>query len=157
MSAEVSRFQSNAEVERIGAGLLARTLPGGEWTHAAHWAAALWLMLRRTDLYPPRDLPGLIRAYNEALGNRNTEMSGYHETITQASLCAARHDLALAAAAAPLFEICNRALASELGRPDWLLRYWSKPELFSPEARRIWVGPDLANLPYPPYPALSEA
>ena len=151
------RFQSDAEVEGIGAGLLARTLPVGEWTHGAHWAAALWLIVRRPDLYPPRDLPGLIRAYNVSLGNRNTETSGYHETITQASLRAARHDVALAAADAPLFEICNRVLASDLGRPDWLLRYWSKPVLFSTEARRIWVGPDLASLPYSPYPALREA
>jgi hypothetical protein len=32
------------------------------------------------------------------------------------------------------------------------MRYWSKPRLFSVEARRRWVEPDLAPPPYPHYP-----
>ena len=153
MSSAGPCFRSDAEVARIGAGLIDGALPGAEWTHAAHWASALWLIVVRTDLHPPRDMPGLIRAYNQSLGNRNTDTSGYHETITQASLRAAWHAVALAPAGAPLFETCNRLLASDLGRPDWLMRYWSKPVLFSIEARRDWVGPDQEALPYPPYPA----
>jgi hypothetical protein len=157
VSIRAARFQSDAEVARIGAGLIDRTLPGAEWTHAAHWAAALWVIAARPDLYPPRDMPGLIRAYNLSLGNRNTDTSGYHETITQASLRAAFHDVARAPVGAPLFETCNRLLASDLGQTDWLLRYWSKPVLFSIEARRAWVGPDQATLPYPPYPPYPQA
>ena len=37
-------FSSDAEVEHIGRGLLDRSLPKIEWTHAAHFAAALWLL-----------------------------------------------------------------------------------------------------------------
>jgi hypothetical protein len=145
-------LSADLDIDRIGAGLVDRTLPGAEWTHAAHWAAAVWLIVKRGDLHPPRDMPGLIRAYNESLGNRNTDRSGYHETITLASLRAARDYVAVAPAHATLSAICNTLLASELGRPDWLLRYWSKPRLFSVEARRAWVEPDLLPLPYPRYP-----
>lgn len=40
----------DAAVARIAAGVLARSLPKAEWTHAAHFAAALW---RRKTLYSP--------------------------------------------------------------------------------------------------------
>ena len=42
-------FSSDAEIDRIGRGLLDRSLPKAEWTHAAHFAAAFWL-LRRSEL-----------------------------------------------------------------------------------------------------------
>ncbi|HEX7945637.1 MAG TPA: hypothetical protein VF495_13280, partial [Phenylobacterium sp.] len=65
--------------------------------------------------------------------------------ITQASLRAAatwlRPGVGLSEALAAL-------LASDHGRSDWLLRYWSKPVLFSPNARRAWVEPDLQPLPF---------
>ena len=56
------RFADDAAIERIGEGLLARTLPRPEWTHEAHIAATLWLVLRRDDIVPARDLPDIIRA-----------------------------------------------------------------------------------------------
>ena len=82
-------FSSDSEIDRIGRGLLDRSLPKAEWTHSGHFAAAVWV-LRRPDMDAARDMPGLIRAYNEATGVNNTDTTGYHETITQASLRAAR-------------------------------------------------------------------
>jgi hypothetical protein len=140
------RFTSDLEIDRIGRGLLDRSLPKAEWTHAAHFAAAFW-MTRRPDMHPAHDMPALIRAYNEATGVPNTDTGGYHETITLASLRAtgawltARPDMAL-------HEALNELLASEYGRSGWLLTYWSRPVLFSVEARRAWVNPDLRPLPF---------
>jgi hypothetical protein len=82
-------FLSDAEIEHIGRGLLDRSLPKIEWTHAAHFAAALWL-LKQPEMHAERDMPRMIRAYNEATGVPNTDTSGYHETITLGSLRAAR-------------------------------------------------------------------
>ncbi|MFN4177239.1 hypothetical protein [Phenylobacterium sp.] len=137
---------TDLDIARIGEGVTHRTLPKPEWTHAAHWAAAFWLLTRPgVDAF--RDMPGLIRAYNEATGVPNTDTSGYHETITLASLRAARAHLAarpntsLSAALAEL-------LAGPFGRSDWPLAYWSRPRLFSPEARRAWLDPDLSPLPF---------
>jgi hypothetical protein len=137
----MSNFSSDAEVERIARGLIDRSLPKIEWTHAAHFAAALWI-LRQPAMIAERDLPGLIRAYNEATGVANTDTGGYHETITLASLRAARHWL-IARVHVPLHEALNELLTSRLGRSDWLLEYWSKELLFSVRARRRWVEPDL--------------
>ena len=140
------RFTSDTEIERIGRGLLERSLPKIEWTHAAHFAAAFWLV-RRPDMHALRDMPALIRAYNEATGVPDTDTGGYHETITISSLRAtyawlsARPNIAL-------YEALNELLAGEYGRSDWPLTYWSKPLLFSVTARRTWVEPDLRPLPF---------
>ena len=141
-------FGSDEEVEFIAAGLLTRTLPKSAWTHAAHFAATLWLLKYHREFDLSRDMPATIRAYNEAAGGRNTDTEGYHETITQASIAAAREFLN-ARAEEPVFETCNALMASDLGDPDWLLRYWSRERLFSAEARRSWVEPDLAPMRAP--------
>jgi hypothetical protein len=143
----MSPFASDADIERIARGLITRTLPKREWSHAAHFAAALCL-LRGHGLSALRDMPPLIRAYNETTGVANTDTSGYHETITMASLGAAHAWLAERPAAA-LHVLLRELLASPLGRSDWLLTYWSRPVLFSVRARREWVEPDLRPLPFP--------
>jgi hypothetical protein len=140
-------FTSDDEITAIGHGLLSRTLPKAEWTHAAHFAAALWLLARHSELDLPREMPGIIRAYNEATGVANTDNSGYHETITLGSIRAARAFLA-ASPCPSLFLTCNALMNSPLGKPDWLLFYWSRPRLFSPEARRTWLDPDIQALPF---------
>lgn len=142
----MSPFTSDAEIERIGRGLLDRSLPKSEWTHAAHFAAALWL-LRQPDRDAFRDMPGLIRAYNEATGGANTDTNGYHETITLASLRAARAWLA-GRPDAKLHEALAGLLHSSYGRSNWLLAHWSSPVLFSAAARRAWMEPDLQPLPF---------
>lgn len=139
-------FSSDAEIERIGLGVAERTLPKPEWTHAAHFAAAFWV-LRRSGMHAERDMPKLIRAYNLTTGVANTDSSGYHETITLASLRAARHWLEKSPDK-PLHEALNELLASPYGRSDWLLEYWSKPVLFSVMARRAWIDPNLKALPF---------
>ena len=143
----ISHYSSDEEVERIGRSLLDRSLPKREWTHAAHFAAALWLLRRRPDILPEAQMPEFIRAYNEATGGANTDSEGYHETITLASLRAARRFLASHPATHPLHELVNLLMASPLGDPNWLLAYWSRELLFSVEARRTWVEPDLQPLP----------
>jgi hypothetical protein len=139
-------FSSDAEIDHIAQGLIDRSLPKAEWTHAAHFAAACWL-LRRADLGAMRVMPELIRAYNEATGGTNTDHSGYHETITVASLRAARAWLVCRPEVA-LHVALNELLASAYGSPAWPLAYWSKSLLFSVEARRDWVEPDLQPLPF---------
>ncbi|MDB6013803.1 MAG: hypothetical protein JWL65_6053 [Gammaproteobacteria bacterium] len=139
-------FSSDVEIERIGRGLLDRSLPKAEWTHAGHFAAAFWV-LRRPNMDAARDMPGLIRAYNEATGVPNTDTTGYHETITLASLRAAGAWLR-GRSGVPLYEALNELLATEYGRSEWLLGYWSRPLLFSVAARSTWVNPDLRELPF---------
>ena len=139
-------YSSDEEIERIALGVIDRTLPKSEWTHAAHFAAAVWV-LRRPGMNAAADMPKLIRAYNLATGVANTDSSGYHETITLASLRAARTWLEKRPEL-PLHAVLTELLASRYGRSDWLLDYWSKPVLFSVMARRAWIDPDLKPLPF---------
>jgi hypothetical protein len=39
-------------------------------------------------------------------------------------------------------------MSSPLGKSDWPLAYWTRARLFSVEARRSWVEPDLEPLPF---------
>jgi hypothetical protein len=139
-------FCSDADIHRIGRGLLDHSLPKSEWTHAAHFAAAFWL-LQHPRLQARRDMPELIRSYNVATGVANTDSGGYHETITLASLRAAGAWLAARPDVA-LHQALSELLVSEYGRSDWLLAYWSRSVLFSVRARRGWVEPDLRPLPF---------
>lgn len=137
---------SDADIERIARGLIDRTLPKSGWTHAAHFAAACWLLRDRGEA-AFRDLPPLIRAYNESTGVANTDTSGYHETITLASLRLARAWL-IERPRMPLHTALAELLGGPYGRSDWLLAYWSRERLFSVAARRSWVEPDLRAFTY---------
>jgi hypothetical protein len=141
-------FSCEDEIIRLGEGVYARTLPRAEWTHAAHFAAALWLMRYRPELAPSQEMPKLIRAYNESVGRVNDDSGGYHETITQASLRALRGVLDAYPQDVPVYRIVNALMASSMANPNWLLEYWSQPRLMSVEARREWLEPDLKPSPF---------
>jgi len=140
-------FASDAAIARIGEGLLARTLPRADWTHEAHLAATTYLLTRRPDIDVDAELPGIIRAYNESVGGVNDDTQGYHETITRLFLHGVRLFLSEADLSEPLHELVNELLLSPMGRRDWPLRFYSAERLFSVEARRRFVAPDLAALP----------
>jgi hypothetical protein len=140
-------FSSDAEIEYLGEGLLARTLAREEWTHEAHLAATTYLLTRRPDIAIDRELPGIIRAFNESVGGVNDDTQGYHETITRVFLHGVRLFLGEADPHEPLHELVNELLLSPMGRRDWPLRFYSGERLFSVKARRQFVPPDLAALP----------
>ena len=140
-------FHDDAEIVRIGKGLLARTLPRPDWTHEAHLAATTYLLTRRPDIDIDKELPGIIRAYNESVGGVNSDSEGYHETITRLFLHGVRLFLAETDGHEPLHELVIELLLSPMGRRDWPLRFYSPERLFSVEARRKFVPPDIAALP----------
>lgn len=117
----------------------ARTLPKLAWTHEAHLAVC-WDADRRFGPERAVDvMRTLIRAYNDATGQPNSDTEGYHETLTRYFVAAVH----AAGAADPdaLVELpsCRREAP---------LRHWSRQRLFSVQARRGWVEPDLAPLPW---------
>jgi hypothetical protein len=140
-------FADDEAVRHIGEGLIACTLTRPEWTHEAHLAACCWLLVERPDIAAERDLPDLIRRFNESVGGVNSDTEGYHETITQCFIRAVRVYLARVDPALPLVAKVNGLLCSEEGRRDWPLCFYDPKTLFSREARLGWVEPDLAKLP----------
>ena len=141
-------YAGEGEIIHIGEGLMACSLKKEEWTHAADFAAALWLMRYRTDLELAAAMPGLIRAFNEAVGGVNSDTAGYHETITQASLRAACGVFESFPADMPVYRIVNALMSTKFANPNWLLEYWTRERLMSVEARRAWLEPDLKALPF---------
>ena len=109
-------FDDDAAIVRIGEGLLARTLPRPDWTHEAHLATTTYLLTRRPDIDIDKQLPGLIRRYNESVGGVNSDSEGYHETITRLFLHGVRLFLAEADTSKPLHELVNELLLSPAGR-----------------------------------------
>ncbi|HEX6217855.1 MAG TPA: hypothetical protein VFZ35_01105 [Sphingomicrobium sp.] len=124
-----------------------RSLPREEWTHEAHLAATIYLLSRRGDIDLDIELPGIIRRYNESVGGVNDDTQGYHETITRTFLHGARLFLSEADPSEGLADLVNQFIHSPMGRRDWPLRFYSRERLFSVEARRHFVEPDLAALP----------
>jgi hypothetical protein len=140
-------FKSDAEIEHIGEGLIARTLRREEWTHEAHLAATTYLLTKRPDIAIDKELPDIIRRFNESVGGVNDDTQGYHETITRVFLHGVRLFLREADLADPLHELVNELLLSPMGGRDWPLRFYSAERLFSVDARRHFVPPDVAALP----------
>jgi hypothetical protein len=144
---ELRLFPDDASIRHIGEGLLACSLRREEWTHEAHLAACCWLMVERPDIAPERDLPDLIRRFNESVGGVNSDSEGYHETITQCFIRAVRVYLARTDEGLPLVDKVNGLLASQEGRREWPMCFYDPRTLFSRAARLGWVDPDLAALP----------
>lgn len=137
-----------AAIERVALGVIDCTLPKSEWTHAGHFAAAIWLCRHRRDLTEADAIRTLISRYNEATKTANTDSGGYHHTITLASMRGAADCLASHPEGTPLHVVHSALMGTRLGDPDWLLAYWSREVLFSVPTRRGWVEPDLTPLPF---------
>ena len=140
-------FTSDAEIEHLGEGLLECRFERAEWTHEAHLAATTYLLLRRPEVDLDSELPGLIRRFNESVGGVNNDSEGYHETITRVFLHGVRLFLSEADESEPLHELVNQLLLSPMGKRDWPLRFYSRERLFSVEARRHFIAPNVGALP----------
>jgi hypothetical protein len=116
------------------------SVPKEEWTHHAHLTAGYWYVRKLGATHALDEMRTRIRRHNESVGTANTDSSGYHETITCLYLAAiAEHieehrELGFA-------EGLRRLLESELTDSHWPLRFYSREQLFSPEARRTWIEP----------------
>jgi hypothetical protein len=134
------------ETDRLVREFIARTLPKSEWTHEAHLRVGLWHALQYPDSTALELLRARISAYNEATGAANTATSGYHETITRFYVHVIRVFARSADPSVPIDELAP-VLIEQWGDKNLPLRHYSRQRLFSAEARRAWIEPDLAPLP----------
>lgn len=130
-------------IERLVAAFQDRTLPKAAWTHAAHLRVALWHVLRFPAAEAWQRVRSGILALNEAHGTPNTDQGGYHETITRFYLIWI--DQFVASLRESAFEVLAEKLVAAAGS-NLPLQYYSRQRLFSIQARREWVEPDLAPL-----------
>jgi hypothetical protein len=130
------------EIISIGEGFLACTFPGANFHHREHLVTTVYLLWT----FPQRDwrghLPALIRRYNESQGGVNSDTAGYHETITMFYIDLVGKVLDLNPHL-DLVHSCRQVLNGPASDKDLVLRYYSRELLFSSEARKRWVEPDL--------------
>lgn len=120
------------------------TLPANEWTHHAHLAVCIWYVWH----YPIEELPDKLRTnikkYNTSVGGKNTDNSGYHETITMLWLCTTKEFIEEGEFSSPE-EALDAMLNSERSKSDFTNKYYSKQLIKSVKARKEWVMPDLQD------------
>ncbi len=136
-------FCSNAEIRRIGERLLDHSLPRAEWTHAACCAAVIYFMREKPEMDVKHRMPTMIRAYDAATGAPDADPARCHETITQVMLHVIQRFLTVVDEHASLVDAVNLFLRSPFARIDYLLLFYSRERLFSAEARRRFVEPDV--------------
>jgi hypothetical protein len=133
-------------VQEIGKGLMDRSLPHHLWTHEAHLAAALYLLMVRDDLDASEVMPELIRRYNEANGVENSDSSGFHATITELYLRAIRFFLQWTPAGTTPDQAFESLCRSPIADRAFPLNFYSPEVLFSKRARCHWLEPEFKDL-----------
>ncbi len=133
-------------IEELAQQFCQRTLPCEAWTHHAHLKVGLWHLAH----YPYEEALSLIRQriqfHNDRCGVENSDHSGYHETITRLYLKLIE-EFYIDVNKEKSLDQLGEELIEALGAKDLPFKYYTKEVLFSVEARRGWVAPDIKELP----------
>ncbi len=72
------------EIDAFLAAFESCTLPKAQWTHAAHLLTGACYVHTLGQADAIKRMRTCVKRYNDSVGGKNTETSGYHETITVA-------------------------------------------------------------------------
>ena len=133
------------EIEEFVAAFEAGTLPKARWTHGAHLLTGAWYVHALGEAAATDKMRLCVRRYNEAVGGKNTETSGYHETITVLWIKLLSK---LLQESQPVGRAQFACLAVQRFESDRgiLQRYYNFDLVNSVEARKQWVPPTLGSL-----------
>ncbi len=136
---------SEAEIDEFLAAFEGCTLPKERWTHVAHLLTGACYVHRFGRDTALERLRVCVRRYNESVGGKNTDTSGYHETITVMWI---RLLDGLRREVGAIERGTFAALAVErfVGERDVFRRYYDFDVVESVVARRVWVAPNLMEL-----------
>ena len=120
------------------------TLPKERWTHGAHLLTGACYVHGLGESAAIDKMRLCVRRYNEAVGGKNTDTSGYHETITIAWI---KVLAGLRRESETMDRASFAALAVERFAADRnvLRNYYDFDLVGSVEARKSWVPPTLAS------------
>jgi hypothetical protein len=136
--------RTEAEIDAFLAAFEGCTLPKARWTHRAHLLTGACYVHALGPAAAMEKMRVCVRRYNESVGGKNTETSGYHETITMAWIKLLD---GLRREAGPMERAAFAWLAVERFAEDKEIfrRYYAFDLAESVEARRSWVEPTLAS------------
>jgi hypothetical protein len=144
MSAPARLYESLDEMEAVVLGFESCRLAPSEFTHTAHLTVALWYLSGLTVAQAAERMrTGLYRFLDHhGLGHEK-----YNQTITLFWLKITNRALDAAGINRPLVEIANEVIA-RFGNSQLIFDYYSRERIFSEEAKREWVEPDLKPLDF---------
>jgi hypothetical protein len=133
-------FDTELSLNRFIAAFEDGTWPGSNWKHAHHLAMAVcYVMTYGRDEALNRARVN-IKRYNEAQGGKNTEDSGYHETLTVFWI---DRVAATIPAGASRVEAVRHVIDILAPQRDLWREYYSFDVMKSKEARAAYIAPDL--------------
>ena len=142
-------FETEESLEEFISAFEAGTWPIADWKHAHHLAMAAYYVIAYGRDEALERARRNIPAYNEAQGGKNTEDSGYHETLTVFWIDAVTAALPLGK---PRLEAIHHIVETLTPRRDLWREFYSFDVVKSSEARKIYIAPDLSGsikkLPY---------
>lgn len=118
------------------------TLPKGQWTHVNHFIVALWYCVTLPLPQAIQKIRNGIKTYNVSVGGENTDVAGYHETITLFYTTTVANYLVTTGVTALTDEVIAAFLQQPFLVKEYTLQFYSKEVLMSKAARRNWVAPD---------------
>jgi len=137
---------SEESIDRFLGAFFDHTLAKAEWTHSAHVTLAAALLYESEVASVLPRVRRAIWSYNEAVGTRNTDTSGYHETLTIFWLRVVEQKLFQLQAGSRLEGV--RGVVAAYGEERALHKlYYSTDMVNDTAARREWMEPDLLTLP----------
>ena len=142
--------ESEEEIDAFVAAFEAGTLPKERWTHGAHLLTGACYVHGLGQAAAIAKMRECVRRYNEAVGGKNTETSGYHETITVAWIKLLdgllREVRSGEKPAMGRAEFARLAVERFAGDKEIWKRYYEFDLAGDVEARRRWVEPTLGRL-----------
>jgi hypothetical protein len=140
-----SRPASEQEIDAFLAAFEAGTLPKEEFTHAGHLLAGACYVHMLGEAEAIAHMRQSVRSFNEAVGGKNTDTGGYHETITifwimvLVALRLSQPELSRA-------DFAVHVVQEYRNRRDLFRSFYHFDVLASVEARRNWIAPSLKTI-----------
>jgi hypothetical protein len=144
--AEIPYLQTEETLDQFLADFEDAKIPFADWTHTAHIAMACCYIFKLPQAELLATVRRNIRSYNVKGGGKNTETSGYHETLTVLWLWVLADFLGELPKDLPRLDAVRKAVNRYSGNRLYT-EYYSYDVAKSVEARRVWVEPDLRVLP----------
>jgi hypothetical protein len=132
------------EIDAFLAAFEGGSLPKEQWTHSAHLLTGACYMHALGEAAAIDKMRVCVRRYNEAVGGKNTETSGYHETITIAWI-KLLHGLLRESGPIARAAFAHLAVERFATEREILRRYYAFDLVKSIEARRVWIPPTLGS------------
>ena len=121
-------------------------LPKEKWTHEAHFVMALWYCCYQPLPLAVQSIKEGIKKYNISIGGKNTDHSGYHETITVFYTRLIINYVLQTGGAIQFENKLDGLWQQEFLKKDFPFKYYSRELLMSKEARKDWTAPDIQPL-----------